>query len=783
MQFFNRFKSAVSKVSTPKHIVISLIVALVGASPFFAAAPTQNGQYFFEIQITPEARGTAQLFYDVGSGINEEDAIRRSLTVKGRPTVLRMPLPSGAIHRFRFDPIDQSGKISISNARVIDIKNRVLVGLPVDQFLPVNDIAATNKTAGGQEVVLTCSGSDPYLMIPLPSKLVLPSEFLLFQRIIHAAPVFLLLLFAVSGANLLLLKINKMPVTTGARTEAAQKQGMGGFELGDRRVVFIGIALGLFKLWLVSGQTICALVDAGHDDQLFLNLAHNILGGRWLGSYSHFTLVKGPMYSLFVAGVFLLGIPLFTAQHLLYTLACVAVVRALRPLGINRWLLLLVFTVLLFNPVTYDAGAHTRVLRQQILPALALLITAGGIGLYTRREWPLRRLLPWALVAGVSLPAFWLTREDGVWILPCVGVLWASIGFMVWRARFEDWIQRLVIVMLPFVFWLGGIGTVSWLNYTYYGVFTTCEFQHPAFKAAYGSLVRITPQRWIPYNPIPKEVRERAYAVSPSFAELKPYLEGSIGESWASAASSFSGIPAKERELSHGFFMWALRDAVCAAGHTQSSGDAMAFYTKMAREINDACDRGLIIAGPRRSGFLPPWRNEFTSRLPDALSHAMVYFISFEQLTTIPSPSGGSPQNFARFEDLTRGRLTPAAGRPSIPRRQRWLDGIRTTILKNIMDGYQFVSRWAATIAIVSMLVATSLAVIRRQLSFLLILSVALLGSCLALALICSLVEITAFPAIVTMYFTGSYGMWLFFVCSSCLALADSLCKPVQRDS
>src|SRR3954465_8429337 len=76
------------------------------------------------------------------------------------------------------------------------------------------------------------------------------------------------------------------------------------------------------KLWLVSGQRVFAIGPSFHDDRLFLELAGHILSGQWLGPYSQMTLAKGPMYPVFIAAVFKLGVPLAFAQHLIYAAAC-----------------------------------------------------------------------------------------------------------------------------------------------------------------------------------------------------------------------------------------------------------------------------------------------------------------------------------------------------------------------------------------------------------------------------------------------------------------------------
>ncbi|MBC8039102.1 MAG: hypothetical protein H7Y06_01020, partial [Opitutaceae bacterium] len=77
-----------------------------------------------------------------------------------------------------------------------------------------------------------------------------------------------------------------------------------------RALRFTAIALVLVKLWLVAGQTMMAPGNSPHDDRLFLKLAGSLLQGEWLGPYTDKTLAKGPFFSIFIAGVFLLGVPL-----------------------------------------------------------------------------------------------------------------------------------------------------------------------------------------------------------------------------------------------------------------------------------------------------------------------------------------------------------------------------------------------------------------------------------------------------------------------------------------
>ena len=284
----------------------------------------------------------------------------------------------------------------------------------------------------------------------------------------------------------------------------------------------------LLKLWLVGAQTIHAIGRSPHDDRMLLELAESILHGRWLGDYTEYTLIKGPFYPIFVAAVFLLGVPLFAAQHLLYSASCGMVVLALRPARVSPALALWLFAALLFNPVSYDAAVLSRVMRQDIVAALSLFIIAGVTGLHFRREEPWRRMLPWSVLLGCSLAAFWLTREDCVWIAPALFLPWIATLWQVVRGPAPGKAARVGVLVMPAALWAGGMLAVAALNWSHYGVFTTCEFRHPSFKAAYRSLVRVKPAEWRQFIPVTRETRERIYKVSPAFAGSRPLARGPV---------------------------------------------------------------------------------------------------------------------------------------------------------------------------------------------------------------------------------------------------------------
>lgn len=422
------------------------------------------------------------------------------------------------------------------------------------------------------------------------------------------------------------------------------------------RVIFLSLAL--VKLWLVIGQPLCANGSWVHDDRLFLNHASAHLSHGWLGAYNNLTLAKGPFYPIWIAMTFLSGVPLLLAQHLLYISACAVFIIAIRPILSRQGILLLIWAVLLFNPMSYTDQVMTRVVREGIYPALTMLVAAGAVGILARADRPLNKLWHWSTFLGLSLSAFWLTREEGVWMIPSVLVI---VGFAVVRMRQAQpnrWLLLSSMCVLPFCIWLIAVGTVAGINKVRYGLFTTVEFKSRDFLAAYGALSRVRHQHWKPYYPLPKETRERIYKISPAFAELAPLLEGSLGVGWA--ASSCRGASLCD-DIAAGWFVWALRDAVAAAGHYTSAKSASNYYRQLATEVNAACAGGQIECGAERASMMPPWRSEYATPFLNTLFRGTVFLSRFEGFWPHSSPNTGTEESLILFRDLTGSRLSSSA--------------------------------------------------------------------------------------------------------------------------
>src|SRR5690606_21676968 len=180
---------------------------------------------------------------------------------------------------------------------------------------------------------------------------------------------------------------------------------------------------GMCFIFIVLAYIVCAMnvpvsiyTLAGHDDALFMQNAYKILKGEWLGdAYTQMTLAKGPGYSLFLAVNAVIGIPITLSIALFYAFSCWLLSNTLIRLGLPAFVGLVLFTLMLFHPEILP----TRIIRDNIYPGLSLIVFAAIIDLFllNQRRWFILFLY------GGAIALFWLTREEGIWIIPALSLI------------------------------------------------------------------------------------------------------------------------------------------------------------------------------------------------------------------------------------------------------------------------------------------------------------------------------------------------------------------------
>jgi hypothetical protein len=368
--------------------------------------------------------------------------------------------------------------------------------------------------------------------------------------------------------------------------------------------VFCGL-LATAKLILVGREEIVAR-NQGYDDLWHILAAAR---GYWLRPYSHMTLVHLPVYALWIALVHFTGLPLRVGTELLFLASGLAFVVALSRAQIPKGVCLCAFCLTIFHPVSFQLFNYS--LAETLYAPILLFGVSGVIMMWAYRDN--KSLIGYAIVTGIFFSLLWNIRKENILIS---SLLFATgvAAFLI--LRYEEYnmmaiLNKLgIIILIPGALILIVTLSIKTLNYIKFGVFVTNEMSAPGYTAAYEALQRISPDKPIRFVPVPRDVREKAYLVSPAFRELKPYLEGDPGQAWAAETQRVMGI---RRQIGAGWFYWALRDAVALSGHEQTASQAESYYFRIAREVDTAIrerkipGRRVLVAfiDPDISNYLP----------------------------------------------------------------------------------------------------------------------------------------------------------------------------------
>lgn len=377
------------------------------------------------------------------------------------------------------------------------------------------------------------------------------------------------------------------------------------------------------------------LAGANFDDGLFFDHARQILQGHWLGPFSQMTLAKGPGYPLFLALNALLGLPITLTQALLYAAGCAVVGSTLFRLSGRPVLTLVGFLAMQWHPAIFAVN----VIRDDISATQVLLILGCfGRGLFVP-EGRSRRLA-WAILGGLSLGWFWMTREDAVWVLP--GLVTLVLLHMLRQIRVPRALLATGALALCFgVAALLPLASVATVNRSVYGAFEVVDFKSPSFTRALDILqsVRVGPP--VPYIPVPYAVRQAVDKVSPSFARVDAYLTGQ-GRGWL--LPGCHAAPFVCNDFAGGWFVWAFRDAVAAQGAYASPQAAAGFYRRLWGEIHAACVSGALTCRSTPIAFMPAMRKAQWAGLPQQAYALAVLATSQMPLGAAPPSSGDAAQ-------------------------------------------------------------------------------------------------------------------------------------------
>jgi hypothetical protein len=405
-------------------------------------------------------------------------------------------------------------------------------------------------------------------------------------------------------------------------------------------------------VYLRSSYPLYAITSAGHDDALFLRLGIDIGQGSWLGAFDHKTLAKGPGLSLLLAVADAIGVWFQIVEAVLYAGVVVSVAWVLGQLGLAWWTVVAVVFLLLANPYIWSASG-ARLLREELYISaflMSLVLTLSLI-LTTQALWS---QLVKGFLAGAFLGFAYLVREEDIWL---TGILAVALTLVILRALIRGLISiqlktAIQCCAIPLIFYLGFaavVAPVKLLNLQYYGWGIVSEFRAEEFKSAVGALMRVGERHPSRYVYVTNEAMETAFAVSDAASTLEPVWD-KIHTRWSRTGEYLNDKG--DSELYGAWYVWALRDAVKAAGHYKTGHRALSFYVELSRDINQACDAGRIACRARQDTIRPALMLRDIPRLISSTAAGLWYTVRVK----------GSPDLFQSEDSIALERWESLIG-------------------------------------------------------------------------------------------------------------------------
>lgn len=369
-----------------------------------------------------------------------------------------------------------------------------------------------------------------------------------------------------------------------------------------------------------------------HDDGLYVKLLKALTKGQYLGAYSAKTLIKGPVFAfvIFIARIYKMGFSSFFT--ILYILACLYFLTSLKYIIKSKKFLLIIFIVLLFNPVTYSQDLFQRLYRNSISITELLFFFGAVIRIITYKNKKIFNNISLGIITAIML----LTREDNLWVYPV-------IGFVIIYNFFKNKkLKTLLINLIPIMVVVISLNLVSFVNYKHYGIYTYNEIQKSEFHNTYKKILQIKDDKKIHMVSIPKSTLYKLIDNTKTFDFSKDELDRFYH------IYEYYEYESTKGEIYNGNIVWHLRKMIDTKHNFKSGKESEAYYKKLGEEIDELFKNGtfekefvmpsIYMAVPTKKDFM---------LLPKKVIETIAYTTTYKNIKTLTKT-----KNYAYDKDI-----------------------------------------------------------------------------------------------------------------------------------
>lgn len=419
----------------------------------------------------------------------------------------------------------------------------------------------------------------------------------------------------------------------------------------------------LFKLVTANGLVPYAISNSAYDDMLFIRQAQSFAAGEWLGEFGKTTLLKRPMFAVFLGIVEKLSLSYKLTVQLVYILAVIAFVYVVGRMIHNKKAQMILYLVLLFSPSMYSFIYVQRVYRMSLIPGAVLFVITGVLALFglihKENKWRLEMLAA-SVFLGLALFYFWNLREDSIWIVPFVVCgLAVAAGILIYRfvlgrkgvkwvsyKSTKDIVLRIAFLALPAMICFAGNSCIKLLNYHYYGVYTDSEMTDSEFASLMSTIYSVECEETYEYVNVDKATFYKILEQSPTMQSLQPYIDKMYEGGWTLDNGQIAG----------GYIAYAFRDVLKKNGYYEGNAVAKeAVCKQINEEIKDAIADGRLKAksGLFSISFLMGKKGANATVFIPKYMESLKWVTTYEKMNVRRRKSTGSPEYLQQFEKVT----------------------------------------------------------------------------------------------------------------------------------
>ena len=382
---------------------------------------------------------------------------------------------------------------------------------------------------------------------------------------------------------------------------------------------FAIIVIILIRILISSNLPSFYLINLRYDDKLMINQLRSLQEGKYLGTYTDISMVKGLIFPLFLYIVNLLNLDYTMMLSFIYIFACIYFIYSIGKIVKSKLMIFAICVFLLLNPISYSSELYQRLYRNSLTIIEMLFFLGTVVSIIVSQKWNTVKYILLGLITGIML----ITREDNIWITIVYVLL------VIYKLYKNFKLKTLFQALIPAIISTILLNIICYINYKNYGVYTYNELNNSNFKKAYIKILQIKDDEKKDRISIPKSTLYKLADNSKVFNITREFID-----------NKYIKLADDTGEIHNGKMMWYLRYWLYKCNNIKSGAQANEYFEKLSNEIDE-----LFKEGKLEKEFVIPSVNINTptidemKKLPGNLISAITYTTTYQNVKSFTKNS------------------------------------------------------------------------------------------------------------------------------------------------